>query len=96
MKTIGPSIVLASVIMLGVACSDEEPEAEQTSGGENALDTAERNVNEAQQEFQEEFQEEREFVDEKANKAADEGRKGVNKSADAVSDEDEEPEPGKP
>jgi hypothetical protein len=98
MKTIGQTIVLASVLMLGVACSDEEPEAEKTSGDENAFDTAERNANEAQQDFQEEFKEEREFVDEKANKAAAEGRKAAGKVGDAVSDDDEEeePEPGKP
>lgn len=84
-------------MMLGVACSDEEPEPEETSGGENAFETAERNANEAQRDFQEEFKEEREFVDEKANKAAEEGRKAAGKVGDAVSgDEDEEPEPGEP
>ena len=102
MKTIVHFIVLVGALTLVVACSDEEPdrppEAEQSSGGENAFDRAERNANEAQQDFQEEFKEERGFVDEKANKAADEGRKAARKVGDAVSgeDEDSEPEPGKP
>jgi hypothetical protein len=104
MKTIVPTIVLAcvmalGVMMLGAACSEEEePDVDPTTGDENTLERAERNANEAQQNFQEEFKEEREFVDEKANKAAHEARKAANKVGDAVSgdDEDEEPEPGKP
>ena len=87
-----------AILLLAVACSDEEPEAEESSGGENAFDTAERNVNEAQQDFQQEIKPAADFVDEKANKAADEGRKAAGKVGDAVSgdDEDQEPEPGKP
>lgn len=80
------------------ACSDDKPAAEESSGDENAFDTAEKNVNEAQQDFQEEFKEEREFVDEKSNEAASEGRKAAGKVGDAVSgdDEEEEPKPGEP
>lgn len=100
MKTIGHIFVLIALVSLSAACSDDKPAAEESSGGEhdNAFDTAEKNVNEAQQDFQKEFKDEREFVDEKANKAADEGRKAAGKVGDAVSgdDEDEEPEPGKP
>ena len=97
MKTFAPILALL-VMTAGVACSDDKPEPEESSGGENAFDTAEKNVNDAQQDFQEEFKEERGFVDEKANKAADEGRKAAGKVCDAVSgdDEDAEPEPGKP
>jgi hypothetical protein len=98
MKTFGRILMLSSMVSVAVACSDDKPEAQESSGGENAFDNAEKNVNEAQQDFQEEFKEERELVDEKANKAADEGRKAAGKVGDAVSgdDEDEEPEPGKP
>jgi hypothetical protein len=98
MKTFGRSLVLLGMVSLSIACSDDKPEAEQTSGGENAFDTAEKNANEAQQNFQEEFKEEREFVDEKTREAVGEGRKAVGKVGDAVSgdDNDEEPEPGKP
>jgi hypothetical protein len=98
MKTFGPILVLLGVVSLAVACSDDKPEAEESSGGENAFETAEKNVNEAQQDFQEELKEERDFVDEKANKAADEGRKAAGKVGDAVSggDDEAEPEPGKP
>lgn len=98
MKTFGRILVLLGMVSLSIACSDDKPEAEETSGGENAFDTAERNANQAQQDFQEEFKEEREFVDEKTNEAVGEGRKAAGKVGDAVSgdDEDEEPEPGKP
>ena len=100
MKTIGQIFVLVAMVAMSAACSDDKPEAEESSGGENAFDTAEKNANEAQQDFQEEFKEEREFVDEKANKAADEGRKAAGKVGDAVSGEDEdeveEPKPGQP
>lgn len=89
-------LVMGVLLVGGVACSDDKAEAEETSGGENAFDRAERNANEATADFQEEFKEEREFVDEKANKAADEGRKAANKVGDAISGEDEEPEPGQP
>jgi hypothetical protein len=99
MKTIGPAIVLASAILLGVACgNEEEPDVDPTTGDESTLERTERKANEAQQNFQEEFKEERAFVDEKANKAAEEGRKAARKVGDAVSGdgEDEEPEPGQP
>jgi len=96
MKTIAQTIVLISVVTLVAACSDEEPKSEQTSGGENAFDTAERNVNEAQQDFQKEIKPAADFVDEKTNKAVDEGRKAAGKVGDAVSDDDDEPEPGQP
>ena len=101
MKTIAQAIVLSSVVVLSAACSDDKPKTEKTSGGDNALDTAEKNVNEAQQDFQEELKEERGFVDEKANKAAEEGRKGARKVGNAITgeedvDEDAEPKPGEP
>jgi hypothetical protein len=96
MKTILHTFTILAVLGFAVACSDEEPEAEESSGGENAFDTAERNLNEAQQDFQREIKPAGDFVDEKANKAADEGRKAAGKVGDAVSGDDEEPEPGKP
>jgi len=99
MKIIVQTLVLASLMLLGVACGDEEePDVDPTTGDENTLERAERNANEAQQNFQEEFKEEREFVDEEANKAAEEARKAARKVGDAVSGdgEEEEPEPGKP
>jgi len=100
MKRIAQTIVLISLIGMAAliaACSDEEPKSEQTSGGENAFDTAEKNVNEAQQDFQREIKPAADFVDEKTNKAVDEGRKAAGKVGDAVSgDDDAEPEPGKP
>ncbi len=97
MKTIGHIFVVITLVSLSAACSDDKPDAEKSSGGENAFDKAERNANEAQQDFQEEFKEERKFVDEKANKAADEGRKAARKVGDAISgDDEEEPQPGKP
>jgi hypothetical protein len=85
-----------AALTLGLACSDDKPEAEKSSGGENAFDRAERNANEAQQDFQEELKEEREFVDEKANKAAAEGRKAASKVGDALDNEEEDPKPGQP
>jgi hypothetical protein len=101
MKTIGPMFALFVLVSLSVACSDDKPTADESSGGENdnAFDTAEKNVNEAQRDFQEEFKEEREFVDEKTNKAVGEGRKAAGKVGDAVSGDDaddEEPAPGQP
>jgi hypothetical protein len=101
MKAILNIFAVLCVLSFAVACSDDEkPAAEASSGGEdeNAFDTAERNVNEAQQDFQEEIKPAAEFVDEKANKAAEEGRKAAGKVGDAISgeDDDEEPEPGKP
>lgn len=97
MKTAVQSLVLVSVMMLGVACGDEEePDVDPTTGDESALERAERNANEAQQNFQEEFKEEREFIDAKAKKAAEEARKAARKVGDAVSREDEEPQPGQP
>lgn len=92
-------MALASVVVVAFACSDDKPESEKSSGGENAFDRAEANLNEAQQDFQEEFKDERKFVDDKANEAAEEGRKGARKVGDALSgddDESSEPEEGKP
>jgi hypothetical protein len=97
MKTFGRILVMLVMVSSSIACSDDKPESEETSGGENAFETAEKNVNEAQQDFQQEFKEERAFIDEKANKAAAEGRKAAGKVGDAISgDDDDEPEPGKP
>lgn len=97
MKSFGSTLILLGVMSLSVACNDEEPASERTSGGENAFETAEKNLNEAQQDFEEDFKEEREFVDEKANKAAAEGRKAAQKVGDALTGDEEadEPEPGK-
>jgi hypothetical protein len=98
MKTILHTFTILAGLGFAVACSDEEPEAEESSGGENAFDTAERNANEAQQNFQREIKPAADFVDEKTNTAVDEGKKAAGKVGDAVSgdDEDDEPEPGKP
>ena len=100
------TFVLVGLVGLALAvtigCSDDEPKAEKTSGGESAFDRAERNANEAQKDFQKEFKETGDFIDEKANKAAAEGRKGARKVGDAISgddsdeDADEEPQPGQP
>ena len=99
MNAILKTFAILSILSPTVACSDDEkPAAQLSSGGENAFETAERNLNEAQQDFQREIKPAADFVDDKARKAAEEGRKAAAKVADAVSgeDEDAEPEPGEP
>jgi len=99
MKAILNTFAVMALLSLAVACSDDEkPAADKSSGGENAFDTAERRANEAHQDFKQEIKPAADFVDEKTNKAADEGRKAAGKVGDAVSGEDDdgEPEPGKP
>jgi len=90
------TIALIGFVALAAACNDEPPKSEPTSGGESALETAEKNIDEAHRDFQAQIKPAADFVDEKANKAVAEGRKAAGKVSDAVSGKDSEPEPGQP
>lgn len=88
------SIVISAVVLaasLAFACSDDEPEhakPESTQGGEGALETAHKNVDEGVHEFQESVKPAAELVDEKTNEAVGEGKKAVKKVTGSDDDED--------
>jgi hypothetical protein len=77
----------ALILSLPAACSSDEPEhSERTGGGENALDRAGRRVDAAHKDFKEEVKPAAQWVDEKTKEAVGEGKKAVKKSAEAVED----------
>jgi len=70
--------------MLSAACGNaESPKSEPTSGGETALETAEKNINAAHEDFQRQIKPAADFVDDRANKVVAEVRKAAVKVGDA-------------
>ena len=71
-----------------LGCSNEKsttkPEAQHTHGGDNALDRAGRNIDDAHRQFKQDVKPTARVVDEKANEAVGEGKKAVNKVVDAM------------
>jgi hypothetical protein len=79
-------IAIAALLLVAPsACRDDEPDrGSRSAGGENALDRAGRKLDTAHQKFKRKVRPAAQVVDEKTKKAVGEGKKAVEKSADAV------------
>ncbi|MFI4925688.1 MAG: hypothetical protein ACHQJ7_11185 [Vicinamibacteria bacterium] len=83
----GRAAVAAAVALwlLAPACKDDPPAAsDKSEGGENALDRAGNDIDNAHRDFKREVKPAATWVDEKTKKAAGEGKKAARKTADAI------------
>lgn len=80
-------IALAVCLALA-ACSDRSSGAQRSSGGENALDRAGRDIDAAHRNFKRAVRPAARAVDEKSREVVDEGKKAVDKTVRAIDRKD--------
>ena len=70
------------------ACNDQKSGAQRSTGGENVLDRAGRDIDAAHRDFKRAVRPAAHAVDEKSREVVDEGKKAVDKTVRAVSGKD--------